>query len=62
VVDADGQRVGTVTSACHSPRLQKNIALSIMDMDHQEPGTTVTVEFYNGERRSGTITTLPFIS
>jgi len=62
VVDADGQRVGTVTSACHSPRLQKNIALSIMDMAHQEPGMTVTVEFYNGERRGGTITALPFIS
>jgi len=62
VVDADGQRVGTVTSACHSPRLQTNIALSIMDMAHQEPGMTVTVEFYNGERRGGTITALPFIS
>lgn len=62
VVDHDRQRIGTVTSACHSPRLQQNIALSIMDMDHQEPGTPVTVEFYNGERRPGTISALPFIS
>lgn len=62
VVDADGERVGTVTSACHSPRLQRNIALSIMDMNHQEPGMEVTVEFSNGERRAGTLAALPFIS
>lgn len=62
VVDADGERIGTVTSACHSPRLQRNIALSIMDMDHQEPGMQVSVEFSNGERRAGTLATLPFIS
>ena len=62
VVDADGLRIGTVTSACHSPRLQQNIALSIMDMTHQEPGMSVTIEFVNGERRGGTLATLPFIT
>lgn len=58
----DGERVGTVTSACHSPRLQQNIGLSIMDMAHQEPGMEVTVEFSNGEQRAAVLATLPFIS
>jgi len=62
VVDTDGRRIGTVTSACHSPRLKKNIALSIMDMAHQEPGMAVTVEFYNGTRQRGVTAALPFIS
>lgn len=62
VVDADGLRIGTVTSACHSPRLQKNIALSIMDMAHQEPGMSVTIELVSGELRAGTLAALPFIS
>jgi len=62
VLDDDGVRIGTVTSACHSPRLQENIALSIMDMAHQEPGTPVLVELVSGELRPGTITTMPFIS
>ena len=62
VVDNDGQRIGTVTSACHSPRLEKNIALAIMDMEHQTVGSSVVVEFFNGETRAGTLTELPFIS
>ena len=62
VVDNDGQRVGTVTSACHSPRLDQNIALSVMDMEHQTIGTSVVVEMGAGETRTGTLTELPFIS
>lgn len=61
VLDGD-ERVGTVTSACHSPRLQQNIALAINDMDHQEIGSTVVVELESGELRNGTLTTVPFIS
>ncbi len=62
VVDNDGQRIGTVTSACHSPRLQQNIALSVMDMQHQSVGMSVNVEMNSGETREGPLTALPFIT
>lgn len=61
VIDDDGDRVGTVTSACHSPRLQENIALGILDMEHQTLGMEVTVDMMDGEYRTATLTSLPFI-
>ncbi len=62
VLDDEGQRIGTVTSACHSPRLQENIALSIMNIAHQEPGMSASVELVSGELRPATLTALPFIT
>ena len=46
----DGQQVGKVTSAIHSPRLEKNIALAMMDLEHKEMGTYATVTTANGVR------------
>lgn len=62
VFDAEtGEKIGDVTSSCHSPRLEQNIGLSILDMDHQDPGTEVQVDV-EGERRRAVVTALPFIS
>lgn len=35
----EGQQVGKVTSAVHSPRLEKNIALALVDVPHDGIGT-----------------------
>ena len=46
----DGQQVGKVTSAIHSPRLKKNIALAMMAREHTEMGTRATVTTADGMR------------
>jgi aminomethyltransferase len=33
-----------VTSACHSPRLEKNIGFAMVPIEHSEIGTEVQVE------------------
>lgn len=42
-INADGTSVGKVTSAIYSPRLEKNIALAIVDIDHADLGTVLEV-------------------
>ena len=46
----DGQPIGKVTSAIHSPRLKKNIALAMIAREHTELGTRVTVATADGTR------------
>ena len=41
---ADGTRIGEVTSACRSPRLEKNIGLAMVSVEHSEVGTTLQVD------------------
>jgi glycine cleavage system aminomethyltransferase T len=43
IVSRGGTSVGKVTSAVHSPRLDRNIALAIVSVDCAEPGTTLEV-------------------
>jgi aminomethyltransferase len=33
-----------VTSACYSPRLERNIGLAMLPIEHTELGTTIEVE------------------
>jgi len=42
-VMADGRRIGTLTSAVHSPRLERNIGLALLDIEHGATGTQCTV-------------------
>jgi glycine cleavage system aminomethyltransferase T len=49
-VFADGRRVGQVTSACHSPRLEKNIGYAMLPIELAEVGTEVEVETPFGRR------------
>ena len=53
-VTVDGQKVGTVTSAAHSPSLGP-LALAVVKRPHNTPGVQVTV----GEQ-TATVAALPF--
>ncbi|MEM6495203.1 MAG: glycine cleavage T C-terminal barrel domain-containing protein [Pseudomonadota bacterium] len=46
----NGQRIGNVTSAIYSPRLEKNIALAMVTTEHAEINTQATVISSTGER------------
>ena len=56
----DGRRVGQVTSACHSPRLEKNIGYAMLPVELAELGTEVEVET-PAERTAATVVERPFI-
>ncbi len=49
---ARAEPVGNVTSAVYSPRLQKNIALAMMDIRHAKIGSSATVHTVWGERQA----------
>ncbi len=55
----DGAQVGTVTSAVYSPRLEKNIALGMLQVEHASIGTELIVDKL-GETRGGIIVPIPF--
>ena len=53
------REVGWISSATHSPQLNKTIALGFPLRDFSKPETELTVEF-DGSRHPATIQTLPF--
>jgi glycine cleavage system aminomethyltransferase T len=55
----DGRRVGKVTSAVYSPRLEKNIGYAWLPVDLSGQGTTVAVQSEWGER-AATVVPMPF--
>jgi aminomethyltransferase len=55
-----GERVGQVTSACHSPRLAKNIGYAMVPIDLAELGTELEVAVA-GDRREAIVVEMPFI-
>ncbi len=55
-----GRRVGEVTSACHSPRLEKNIGYAMLPVELTELGTRVEVDTGAG-RVEATVVPKPFI-
>ena len=59
-VQVDGRRVGQVTSACHSPRLEKNIGYAMVPIEHAELGTQYEVEVPSGTT-SAVVVEMPFI-
>jgi glycine cleavage system aminomethyltransferase T len=56
----DGTRIGSVTSACHSPRLGKNIGYAMLPIDHAETGNRFEVDTPHGRQRTLTVPK-PFI-
>ena len=50
-VSAGGSVVGRVTSACYSPRLEKNIGFAMLPIEHTELGTSLQVETPKGHGR-----------
>ena len=59
-VHKNGDRVGIVTSACHSPRLEKNIGYAMLPIELTELGTELEVETPS-ERTSAVVVRRPFI-
>ncbi len=56
---AGDQPVGQITSAAWSPRLERNVGLSLIDRAFWQAGQAVTVASQDGESRPGEITDLP---
>src|SRR6266849_207679 len=57
---ANDDRIGNVTSACYSPRLDKNIGYAMVPIEFAEPGTELEVET-PAERTSAVVVRRPFI-
>ena len=60
VMSEDGLKIGQITSGIYSPRIEKNIGLSMILKDYCKIGQSVIVQMLDGEKRNGTITSLPF--
>ncbi|HSI91940.1 MAG TPA: glycine cleavage T C-terminal barrel domain-containing protein [Jiangellaceae bacterium] len=56
----NGEPIGQVTSACYSPRLDRNIGLAMLAIDFTEHGTTVAVQTPTGTR-TGVVVQKPFV-
>jgi aminomethyltransferase len=56
----EGKQVGRVTSACYSPRLEKNIGYAMLPIELTEFGTELEVEAATG-RQSAVVVRKPFI-
>jgi glycine cleavage system aminomethyltransferase T len=59
-VRSDGETIGTVTSAIHSPRLEKNIGFAWVPVERSELGTVLRVDTADGEREA-TVVQMPFV-
>lgn len=60
VSEAGGDELGQVTSACFSPRLERNIGLAMVPIGLSAEGTTVAVHTPEGVRQ-GVVVRKPFI-
>ncbi len=58
-ISADGDRVGKVTSAVYSPRLEQNIALAMVSVEKTRLGETLDVEAAKGPVKA-TVVEKPF--
>jgi aminomethyltransferase len=60
-VKAGGRRVGHVTSALYSPRLEKNIGYAMVPMAHAAAGTELVVEVDEVGERAARVVPMPFV-
>ena len=60
VLNEDDKKIGEITSGIYSPRIKKNIGLSMILKDYWEIGENVFIQNLDGTKRNGTITSLPF--
>ena len=60
VLSNDNKKIGQITSGIYSPRIKKNIGMSMILKDYWDIGENIFVQMLDGEKRSGTITSLPF--
>jgi hypothetical protein len=57
----DDRHIGKVTSACYSPRLERNIGFAMVPIEYAELGTQFELETPHG-RTSATVAEKPFIT
>jgi len=55
------EKIGQITSAIWSPRLKKNVGLSLIDRNYWLPKQSVEVHSQDNKIRLGEISSLPFI-
>jgi aminomethyltransferase len=60
-VSAGGQRVGRITSAIYSPRLEKNIGYAMVPIQHAELGSKLMVAIPEVGDREATVVPKPFV-
>ena len=60
IFDRDGERIGTVTSACYSPRLEMNIGFGMLPIEDATMGNRFEVETQHGRTWAVTVPK-PFI-
>ena len=48
-IEKDGKKIGKVTSAVYSPRLKKNIALAMIEINYSELGNQLNVQTHEGK-------------
>ena len=58
-IEKDGKTIGKVTSAVYSPRLKKNIALAMIEINYSKLGNELNVQTHEG-KYSATIVEKPF--
>jgi dimethylsulfoniopropionate demethylase len=58
-VTVEGRQVGQITSGIWSPRLERNVGLSLIDREFWDVGQTVRVHVQNGSVANGQISALP---
>jgi glycine cleavage system T protein len=59
-VSVDGRKVGKITSAVYSPRMEKNIGYAMVPIESSDVGSTVTVATPSGDRQA-TVVPKPFV-
>lgn len=59
-VTVGSAQVGQITSAIWSPRLKRNVGLSLIDRDYWSVGQSVVVHSSDGQVRDGVVSGLPF--
>jgi aminomethyltransferase len=59
-VHLGGNRIGRVTSACYSPRLEKNIGYAMVPTEHSELGTELEIERPD-ETVGAVVVPMPFV-
>jgi len=59
-VMAGDTQIGQITSAAWSPRLKRNVGLSLIERGYQRAGQSVTVHSSEGTARPGEVSDLPF--
>ena len=60
IYSKSNEKIGQIASGIYSPRIKKNVGLSMILKNHWEIGQNVIVKTLDGSKHEGIITTLPF--